>query len=98
MPEKRVADHSIVLAIQDTSYFTWRMAKTKGLGIISRTPGLMLESKGPCFAVTTEGLPVGILDQQIFARQPDSMFEQRKRGLIMLMSLKKKRVLGGLSP
>ena len=84
--EKRVADHSIVLAIQDTSYFTWRMAKTKGLGIISRTPGRnvkKIESKGlvmhTCFAVTTEGLPVGILDQQIFARQPDSIELRAKK-------------------
>ena len=76
---KRVSDHCFVLAIQDTSYFSWRLAKTKGLGVISRTPGRnvkKVESKGlvmhTSFAVTTEGLPIGILDQQIFSRQPDS--------------------------
>ena len=46
---KRADDHPFVLAIQDTSYFSWRMAKTSGLGIISRTPGRnvkRIESKG----------------------------------------------------
>ena len=62
------------------------MPKTKGLGIISRTPGRnvkKIESKGlvmhTSFAVTTEGLPVGILDQKIFARKPDSIELRAKK-------------------
>lgn len=35
----RAESGKTILVIQDTSYFSWRMPKTKGLGIISRTPG-----------------------------------------------------------
>ena len=74
---ERSKKEQTILAIQDTSYISWRHPKTKGLGVISRTPGKnvkMRESKGvvmhTCFAVSTEGLPLGLLSQKTFARQP----------------------------
>lgn len=84
----RAEPEKTILAIQDTSYFSWRMPKTKGLGIISRTPGKnvnMIASKGlvmhTCFAVNTDGLPIGILDQKLFARKqlPDELRQKKKR-------------------
>ncbi|MCH6258394.1 IS4 family transposase [Puniceicoccaceae bacterium K14] len=67
-----------VLAIQDTSYLIYTgHKKTTGLGEISATKGRHVErlvSKGlvmhACLAVTTNGLPLGLLDLNVFARKP----------------------------
>ena len=84
----RAESGKTILVIQDTSYFSWRMPKTKGLGIISRTPGKnvnLIATKGlvmhTCFAVNTDGLPIGILDQKLFARKqlPDELRQKKKR-------------------
>jgi len=66
-----------LLAIQDTSYFVYTShTKTEGLGRMSLKKGKNIEkiySNGlvmhTCLAVTTEGLPLGLLDQKIFARK-----------------------------
>jgi hypothetical protein len=81
----RAAAHSTVLALQDTSYFIYTShAKTEGLGKISLKKGknvAKIYSHGlvmhTCLAVTTDGVPLGLLDQSIFARKlrPE---EQRK--------------------
>ena len=66
-----------ILAIQDTSYFNYtKHPKTVGLGSIggreqANLSGLLMHT---VFAVTTNGLPLGILDQKIFARA-----EKKKR-------------------
>jgi hypothetical protein len=75
---ERAKQLEIILAIQDTSYFSYTdHKKTTGLGIISKTPGnhvKMLSATGiimhTSFAVSTDGLPLGILDQEIVARKP----------------------------
>jgi len=74
---ERVRKHKTVLAIQDTSYLVYtKHTKTKGLGKISLKKGHnvgKIYSKGlvmhNCLAVTTDGLPLGLLDQKIFARK-----------------------------
>jgi hypothetical protein len=73
---QRAKPHKTILAIQDTSYFVYTShPKTAGLGTISLKKGKHVEqiySNGlvvhPCLAVTTEGLPLGLLDQNIFSR------------------------------
>ena len=73
----RAAAHSTVLALQDTSYFVYtNHPKTEGLGKISMKKGKNVNkiySHGlvmhTCLAVTTEGTPLGLLDQAIFARE-----------------------------
>lgn len=74
---QRAKEHKIVLAIQDTSYFVYtNHAKTKGLGKMSMKKGKNVKkiySNGlimhTCLAVTTKGLPLGLLDQKIFSRE-----------------------------
>jgi hypothetical protein len=74
---ERARKHKTVLAIQDTSYFVYTShSKTEGLGRMSLKRGKNIEkiySNGlvvhTCLAVTTEGLPLGLLDQKIFARK-----------------------------
>ncbi len=73
---ERISKYDTILAIQDTCYISYKNhKKTTGLGIIAsrirskttnfQTHGLVMHTS---FAVTTEGLPLGLLDQKIVAR------------------------------
>lgn len=81
----RAEAHPIVLALQDTSYLVYTShPKTKGLGKISMKAGKNIDkiySRGlvmhTCLAVTTEGTPLGLFDQKIFARQLHPEHERR---------------------
>ena len=85
----RARSHQKILAIQDTAYFNYsKHIKTKGLGILSRKKGTNVKDilgKGlimhTAFAITTDGLPLGILDQKIFSRRRHSkkMKTRKKR-------------------
>jgi len=72
--KKRVIDHSgIVLAIQDTSFLNYSHMKcSNDLGPIGKNEpccmGLVLHSE---YAVTAEGLPLGFLHQEIWARDKE---------------------------
>lgn len=74
---RRAGKHKTILALQDTSYFVYTShPKTEGLGKMSLKKGKNVSriySKGlvmhTCLAVTTKGLPLGLLDQKIFSRK-----------------------------
>jgi len=74
---RRAQAHETILAIQDTSYFNYTShPKTEGLGEISMKKGKNVKeiySHGlamhACLAVTTQGLPLGLLSQKITARK-----------------------------
>jgi hypothetical protein len=74
---ERVGRHRAVLAIQDTSYLVdTSPRRTTGLGKLTLKTGKRVKkiySQGllmhSCLAVTTEGLPLGLWDHKIFARQ-----------------------------
>jgi transposase-like protein/transposase Tn5 family protein len=84
---ERAGQHRTVLAIQATSYLVYTSHRqTTGLGKLSLKKGKHVEkihSHGlvmhSCLAVTTEGLPLGLLDQQIFAREavPEDLSQHR---------------------
>ena len=84
----RSVKHHTVLALQDTSYFVYtHHPKTKGLGKISMNRGVNIDkiySYGlvmhSCFAVTTKGTPLGLLDQKIFAREQRPEHEHQRAG------------------
>jgi hypothetical protein len=75
---RRVERKSIVLAIQDTSFFNYNSrSKAKGLGRISigaaygnhyTNQGLIMHTT---YAVDIAGLPLGVLDQDIFVRNKE---------------------------
>lgn len=73
----RCQSESIVLAIQDTSYFNYsHHPKIDDLGILTRFKGKHKDdilTRGLCMhttlGVSTEGLPLGILDQKIYSRE-----------------------------
>jgi len=85
---KRAKQHKMVLAVQDTSYFVYTShPKTEGLGKMSLKKGKNVKkiySNGlvvhTCLAVTTEGLPLGLLDQKIFLRKLRSKKTRRGKG------------------
>ena len=73
----RAKGYNTVLALQDTSYMVYTShSATTGLGRISLKKGQNVDrmyshglSMHICFAITAAGLPLGLLDQQLFARQ-----------------------------
>jgi hypothetical protein len=85
---QRAQSHKTVLALQDTSYFVYTShPKTEGLGKISLKKGKNAKeiySNGlimhTCLAVTTEGLPLGLIDQKISARELRPEKERRRAG------------------
>lgn len=74
----RCQNESIVLAIQDTSYFNYsHHPKKDDLGILTRFKGKHKDeilTRGLCMhttlGVSTEGLPLGVIDQKIYSREP----------------------------
>ena len=84
----RAENHSIVLAIQDTSYLVYtNHSKTQGLGKISLKKGKNIDkiySRGlvmhTCLAITTKGTPLGLFDQKIFTRELRPDHERRSTG------------------
>lgn len=69
---ERAATDGIVLVAQDTTYFNFtHHAATTGLGPIGPGPdhGLLLHS---ALALTTEGVPLGLVGQIVWARDPET--------------------------
>jgi hypothetical protein len=81
---ERMKVHSLVFAVQDTTYLNYSSHQaTKGLGLIGSVEdgdvGLIMHST---LAVTPEGLPLGILTREIWAREDpefDPKEQRRKR-------------------
>ncbi len=79
---KRVQTHPIVLAIQDTTSLKYHSHKaTEGLGEISKKgdtsiQGLFMHSVE---CVTPQGLPLGFIDQMIWARQSEDKHLKKKK-------------------
>lgn len=73
---ERINQHPVVLLISDTTVFNFENhPAVRGLGRIGKKlNGLQTESQGlhchNILAVTPKKLPLGILDQQIYARKP----------------------------
>lgn len=92
---ERASKHKTVLAIQDTSYFVYTShSKTEGLGRMSLKKGRHAKkifSNGlvmhACLGVTTDGLPIGLLDQHIFVRKLNT---KKRRKLADVIPIEKK--------
>ena len=62
------AEEPVILAVQDTTEFNFAgRPALSGLGVLSdnRTPGFMAHTT---LSVSVEGLPLGVLDQQVWSR------------------------------
>jgi len=95
MTAERAKPYKTILAIQDTSYFVYTShVGTKGLGPMSLKKGKHVKkifSNGlimhACLGVTTEGLPLGLLDQRVFVRK---LLSAKRRRLADVTPLEKK--------
>ena len=73
----RVREHAGILAVQDTTTFNFTLhRKTTGLGPIGQAglSGFLLH---PCLAVSTDGVPLGLLGAEQWARDPESKDSRR---------------------
>jgi len=83
---ERSKKYKTILAVQDTSYLIYTNHRAaKGIGKISMKKGKNIDkifSKGlilhSCLAITPDGLPLGLLDQSITSRKPQTA-ERKKR-------------------
>src|SRR6266498_2977784 len=76
---ERMAAHALILAIQDTTFLNYtHHPATSGLGLSGGgQPGLVMHST---LAFTPQGLPLGLLDQQIWARpEPEHAAKRTKQ-------------------
>ncbi|MDJ0594887.1 MAG: IS4 family transposase [Pleurocapsa sp. MO_226.B13] len=97
----RASKEKIILAIQDTSdfNFTHHQAKTweKGFGLTCSQKyvrGLKVHS---IMASTTQGVPLGILDQQIWTRKPKTKKKKKnQKARASILNKESKRWLTGL--
>lgn len=98
---QRASKERIILAIQDTSdfNFTHHQGKTweKGFGLTCSQKyvrGLKVHS---IMASTTQGVPLGILEQQIWTRKPKSKKKKKnQKAGICILNKESKRWLTGL--
>lgn len=74
--EQRMADHPVVLCLQDTTELDFEGRQIEGLGPLNweAQRGMYLH---PTYAVTPDRLPLGVLDAWMWARQPKGQDGQR---------------------
>ena len=75
----RIKNHQVILAIQDTTELNYTTHKAvKGVGYLDNkyAHGLKVHST---LAATTEGLPLGIIDQYVWAREPKYLGKAAQR-------------------
>ena len=75
----RLTHVPLVLAVQDTTEADWtNLRATKGLGPLGHTAchGLLVHTT---LAITPERLPLGLLAQQVWARDPDDVGKRARR-------------------
>lgn len=97
---ERAQEYSVILGIQDTTYFNYSAhPKTTGLCVLSKkkgkykkeilTTGLVMHTT---LAVSTEGLPLGILNQKTYSRIPlsDEKKDLKKRSHNIALPIEEK--------
>ena len=75
---ERSRDHHVVLSVQDTTYLNYTAHSPEGAGPIgpTRDVGLILHGT---VAFTVAGTPLGVLDAQCWARDPNQRGKRHKR-------------------
>jgi len=68
----KIQDHSTILAVQDTTSFNYTLHRdTEGLGPIGQA-GLSGIFQHSCLAVSTEGVPLGMLERSMWVRPEET--------------------------
>lgn len=93
---ERIKEHDIILAIQDTtSIDLTNHPATSGLGYLDhrKSSGLKVHST---FAATINGVPLGIINQQVWAREQENLGIAKKRRQRETQEKESQRWLNGL--
>jgi Transposase DNA-binding len=81
--QERIAQQKVVLSIQDTTdlSFVHHPSKTgaKGFGLLSGQDYLLGLKVHSTLAVSEHGVPLGILDQEVWARPPEEKGKAKQR-------------------
>jgi hypothetical protein len=76
----RIKEHNVILAVQDTTTLTYTAHASDDMGPINATwnsaVGLMLHDT---MAFTEDGVPLGLLDMQCWARKPEEAGKRKIR-------------------
>lgn len=76
---KRIKEHEIVLAIQDTTNIDLTdHPATSGVGYLDHRKSLGLKVHST-LTTTADGVPLGIIDQKVWAREPENLGIAKKR-------------------
>lgn len=93
---ERIKEHQIVLAIQDTTNIDLTSHRaTTGIGYLDNRKSLGLKVHST-LAATTNGVPLGIIDQQVWARDLENLGIAKKRHLRETSEKESQRWLDGL--
>lgn len=77
---ERVKEYEMVLAIQDTTDLNFTQHRSKqGVGPISTQPTVMGLKVHSVLAVSAFGVPLGMLHQQVWARNPQEVGKRHRR-------------------
>jgi len=93
---ERVVSQSLVLVAQDTTEINLsRHPATKGLGYLARADcrGLLVHT---CLAMTADGVPLGVVEQQAWTRPPAQLGKRATRKKRPLAEKESRRWLDGL--
>lgn len=94
---ERLREQDTVIAIQDTTGLDFtHHPSTRGLGHLDHpaTRGLKVHS---CLAVSAEGVPQGLIHQQVWARDPKTLGKKHKRSKLKTKDKESQRWLDTLS-
>src|SRR5216110_1047651 len=93
---QRMQKEATILAIQDTTSLNFQShPATKGLGPIDAkgTSGLLVHS---VLALTAQGVPLGLVHQQVWARDPEQKGKSKKRKQLPISEKESQRWLDSL--
>ncbi len=77
---RRAEEHPVVLAVQDSTSLNYAThPTTKGLGSLSNKKGKVGLMLHDTLALTPDGLPLGLLDIQVWARDPKDHGKKKDR-------------------
>lgn len=94
---ERIKEHQVILAIQDTTNIDLTdHPATSGLGYLDhrKSSGLKVHST---FAATIKGVPLGIINQQVWSREAENLGIAKKRRQRETQEKESQRWLDGLS-
>lgn len=94
---KRIKEHDVILAIQDTTNIDLtNHPATTGLGYLDHRTSLGLKVHST-LAATNNGVPVGIINQQVWAREPENLGIAKQRRQRETQDKESQRWLDGLA-